>query len=104
MRLDVSIAATEGDLVEIERCLETIRLLTDWIVSGGPDTTRPRIAQVDEIRTAVGRGIVAPPSDRDITPHAEAAAGVRDRRRVAPVREEVRMRGRRVRRSKATCR
>ena len=93
LRLDVGIAATEGDLVEIECRLEAVRLLTDRLVGGGPDPTRPGIAQVDEIGAGVGRRIVAPPRDRDVAPHAEAAAGIGDRRRVAPVREEVRMRG-----------
>src|SRR5207247_4708718 len=66
LRLDVRIAATERDLVEIERRLEPIWLLTAGLVGGGPDTARPGIAQIDEMSASVGRGVVAPPGDRHV--------------------------------------
>ena len=92
LRFDVGVAAAERDLVEIEGGLEPVGLLADRLVGGRPDAARPRIAQVDVVGAGVGRRVVAPPRDRDVAPHAEAAAGVGDRRGVAPVREEVRVR------------
>ena len=89
--LDLSIAPAERDFVEIEDRIELVGLLTDWLVGGGPDPARPRIAHVDKVRPRVGGGVVAQPRDGDVAPHAEAAPGIRDRHAVATVREDVRV-------------
>ncbi len=53
------------------------------------------------MRAGVRRPILALTRDGKAAPHAEAAAGVRHRRRVAAVRQEVRVRARGVRRPEA---
>ncbi len=54
------------------------------------------------VRAGVGRRVVAPPRDRQVAPHTETAAGIRHRRRVASVREEMRVGARGVRRLEAS--
>ena len=89
--LDLCVAPAEGGFVEIEDGIELVGLLTDWLVGGRPYPARPRIAQVDKVGPGVGCGVVAQPRDGDVAPHAEAAAGIRDRYAIAAVREDVRV-------------
>ena len=92
LRFEVAVASPEGRFLEFEDGLVLVGLAADRLVGRRPDLTRPRIAEVDEVRARVRRAVVAPTRDREAPPAARAAAGVRERGRVSAVRQEMRMR------------
>ena len=68
-----------------------VRLTARRLIRGGPDRPAADIAQVDELPVRIARGVVgatASPSGR-ATP--APSAGIRHRRDVVAVREELRM-------------
>ena len=101
-RRDAVAAAAERRLLGQERHQVALRLRPDRMVGRGPQGAAAHVPQVDELASRVARGVLAMSGDDLAPPEAGAAAGVRHDRGVGAVRQELRVRPQRVRRSEAT--
>ena len=100
LRFEVAVSPPERHLLELEGRVVFIRLATNRLVARRPDVARPGISEVDEMGSRVRRAVLAPARHRQAAPRTRSAAGMGQGCRVATVRQELRMRTGRVRRSK----
>jgi len=87
-----------------ENGLVMVRLAARWLIGGGPENARLRIAQVAEGAPVVACGVLAPAGHGEILPTAVASSGIGCHDVVAPVREQVNFGQGGVRRGKDTHR
>ena len=98
---DLVVAAAERRLLGEERDQVLLGLAPDGLVGGRPHRAAAHVAQVEELAPGIARRVLAVARDRAAAAEARAPAGVGDDRRVAAVRQELRVRKERVRRAEA---
>ncbi len=91
--------AAERRLVGAELDHVVVRLRCRRMIGGRPDRSAPHIAQVDELAARIARRVAPRLRHREAAAEAAAAAGVGHDRHVVAVRQELRVRKDRVRRS-----
>ena len=96
LRLEIAVTPAIRHLVELQRRFVLVRLTAYRLIGRRPDEARSRIPEIDVLSADVRGAIFTLTGDREPSPRAEAAACVRQSRCVTAVRQEMRVRARRV--------
>ena len=99
LRGHLIVVPAERGLVGAEVHEVVVRLDTGWVIRGRPDRAGPRIAQVDELAARIARRVPTRFRDRQSAAKTAPAARVAHNGDVGAVRQELRVRNDRMRRS-----